>query len=132
MKKHRKRLLKTVFLFGILIAIIGTASGQSLIHPNCRAIHYTDAQDMRCLECLLNFSERDSLVQRLLVNDMECDSITGWSNEQKSIVVNQLSEKTKQYNRTLLKLKISNKLVIYGIPGGVVLGFILHSVLIKN
>lgn len=130
--KHRNKLLRIAFLFGILIVTIGTVSGQLLIHPNCKAIHYTDEQDMRCLECLLNFSERDSLLQRLFVNDMECDSIIGWSNEQKSIVTIQLSKKTKQLNRANLKLKISGNLVKFGIPGGVILGFFLHSAIIKN
>lgn len=109
----------------MLIVSTGTAYAQSLIPPDCKGIFYTDDQDKRCLECLLNFSERDSLTLRLLINDMECDSIVGYSNEQKSIMAGQLKGKKKQLNRANLKLSVLRPLVRYGIPVSVLAGILI-------
>jgi hypothetical protein len=45
--------MKTLILFALLIVLGETAYGQSTIEDSC--ICYTDAQDIRCLECLMNY-----------------------------------------------------------------------------
>ncbi len=44
----------------MLIVANGTVYAQSTIPDSC--ICYTDIQDMRCLECLINASKKDSLI----------------------------------------------------------------------
>lgn len=55
--------LKTAFLSLVLLALSATASGQSSTPDSC--ICYTDAQDARCLECLINAPKRISQIETL-------------------------------------------------------------------
>ena len=71
--KTKKTLLKTILLKTLLLSIILTgtteiAFAQSLTQNdtlNCwcdSLIPYTDKQDKRCLECLINEPKKDSLI----------------------------------------------------------------------
>jgi len=61
----KNQLKKTVPLFGILILTSLTASGQFTTHNNDSIIPYTQKQDKRCLECLINSPKKDSLISNL-------------------------------------------------------------------
>lgn len=56
----RKVFLRTLLLFGVLIGAQGIVFGQSSIQDSC--ICYTDKQDKRCLECLINAPKKDSII----------------------------------------------------------------------
>jgi len=56
----KKQFLRIALLFTILTGLIATVYGQPLIPDSC--ICYTDLQDMRCLECLINTPKKDSII----------------------------------------------------------------------
>ena len=57
------RLIKIVIIFVLLIGRNETVLGQSITPDTC--ICYTDAQDIRCLECLINQPIKDSIIIEL-------------------------------------------------------------------
>ena len=65
MKDFKKKYLLIVLLFGILIGNTEIAYGQSSIHDRDSCICYTDNQDKRALECLINSPKKDSLISNL-------------------------------------------------------------------
>lgn len=62
----RTKYLKTLLIFGILTGFTGTVYAQSSTLDSLKCdslgIFYTDKQDKRCLECLINEPKKDSLI----------------------------------------------------------------------
>lgn len=54
--------MKTVILFTALLVACVTASGQSITQVDTAGIWYTNKQDERCLECLMNSGLKDKQI----------------------------------------------------------------------
>lgn len=100
----------------MLIGNIEIALGQVSTHPDCKAIHYTDNQDKRCLECLINRSKRDSLHQIALLNIEHYKSIVSEYETQKSLLMTSNIELGRKLGISNKKLKFSLSLNKFGIP----------------
>ncbi len=125
MKTHLLKLLMIALIFGTAIGSTKIASGQSLIQDSCTGIHYTENQDKRCNECLVNRVKKDSIINRLLKDSYLVDSIFNASNEQKSVLLVQLDDKERSLDKANLRLKISRTINKFGIPGGVLAGILI-------
>ncbi len=73
----------------------------------------------------------DSIVQSQELQIINFKTIIKNDNEQISLLTIDKLKKEKELKRAYLKLKISNNLVKFGIPVGIIGGFFLHSA-IKN
>ena len=123
---ERKRLLQIVLICGLLFGSTGIVYGQSLTLDNDSCICYTDNQDKRALECLINKSERDSLLQNQALQILNYKSVL--DKDSKIITLN--NEMIKKQKNTIkmiaIKLKISKTMTLVGAPiallGGIFIG----------
>jgi hypothetical protein len=113
----------------MLLGNIEIVLGQVLIHPDCKGIHYTDNQDKRCLECLVNKPKRDSL---LINSKFKIDNLQlqiSEFKEQKIILNESISDLNKGWSKDKKRLKFSLNLNKYGIPialgGGLLIGILI-------
>ena len=112
-----KQYLRIALLFTILIGITAIAYGQpSTPRDTCTGIHYTDAQDMRCLECLVNAPKKDSIVleQKKFIEYQEGVIKEAWKDRDKA--------KKKKKNSTIIGASI-------GAGGGIVLGILIRGLI---
>ena len=81
----RKQFLKIALLFTILTGPIEIVSAQPSTPDSC--ICYTDLQDIRCLECLINAPKRDSInsAQRDFIAYQETVIEKAWKTRDKAI-----------------------------------------------
>lgn len=98
--------MKTLFLFITLHVVGVTAFGQSSTQDSC--ICYTDAQDIRCLECLMNYpilvDKCDDL--RLIISEREIQlGIASELISDQSIVIADLQAKLSESERKRANLK---------------------------
>ena len=96
-----------------------TVYAQRSTHPECKGIHYTDVQDKRALECLINNSKKDSLIDNFSLQIFNLKSIVENVEEKSSsfedhyIEEKELSEKLR---KDLEKSKKWNKRILVGGP----------------
>lgn len=107
----------------IAVGITGTVLGQSAIPDSC--ICYTDKQDIRAIQCLLNYPILDSINQdqgRQIASYKHI--MTGYDME-----VREYQQENGALNHQLglldLKYKATKKLCGYGIPAFLITGFIV-------
>lgn len=105
--------MKTLLLFITLHVVSVTAFGQSSTQDSC--ICYTDAQDIRCLECLMNYpilvDKCDDL--RLIISEREIQlGIAGELISEQSILIADLQAKLSESERKQENLK--KVLIVFG------------------
>ncbi len=113
----------------MVVGFTETVLGQSLIHPDCEGIHYTDEQDKRCLECLINTVKKDSLNQNLQLQILNFKEVVRNDRELKLMLNNKVSVLEKDLNITRTKLKISKRLTMFGVPIALGGGFLIAVLL---
>ena len=131
MKDFKKKYLLIVLLFGILIGNTEIAYGQSSIHDRDSCICYTDNQDKRALECLINSPKKDSLISNLslqLFNFRKIDENLRTLIVDKDI---QIVEKDKNINKISLNLVRSRKMTKASLLGGLGIGLVCGILLSK-
>jgi len=116
-------------MFGMLIVQDVTAFAQFSIHPDS-CICYTDDQDKRCLECLINSSKKDSLLQNQKLQILNFKKVVLNSEEQKIILNNLILDKDKEIVRSNRRAKLLGMVVKIGMPGAA-LGGLLVGLSIK-
>ena len=131
MKTTRQKLLQIALLFGILTGSIETLLGQSTTLDNCTGIHYTDNQDKRCNECLVNQLTKDSVMIDLKHEMNYYKSLS--ARDENIIALNnaKILRVEKELNKTNLKLKISKKMTVIGVPVAVGVGFFVGILVVK-
>lgn len=123
---------KIALLFTTVIVLSGTQYGQSTTHNDTTGIIYTDAQDKRCLECLVNSPKKDSVIKLLKLNAndyiMTIDNV-----EKQKAVLADLSAQLKSDN-TMLQKKIARQKkakrinLMIGFAGGLGSALLINSI----
>jgi len=131
MKKLKSILLKIAFIFGVLTVGQGIVYGQSSIQDSCTGIHYTDNQDKRCQECLINKLKKDSLIENALMQIKTLEAVNLKNDSIARANEEMLSGVKKTLSRTELKLKISKRLTAFGVPLAITTGFLIGIVITK-
>ena len=124
MKGLNEILLQIVLLFGVLVFNTEILCGQSLTPNNCTGIHYTENQDKRCLECLINTTKKDSLIQNYALEIFNYREITV---KQNLIILDLdfgLNNEREKSSNLELKLGRSRRNLKIGIGVGFVSGVI--------
>lgn len=101
--------------------------GQSLIHPECKGIHYTDKQDKKCLECILNDSKKDSLINNLSIRLSNLNEAGTNCESQKTILNNLIELHSKSLVKANRKVRILGYVIKVGIPVSIIGGFYLAT-----
>ena len=99
----------------ILVAFIVFSTLSFSQQDSCTGIHYTDAQDIRCLECLMNYpilvDKCDDL--RLIISEREIQlGIASELISDQSIVIADLQAKLSESERK--RANIKKVLIIFG------------------
>lgn len=124
MKELVKVLVLTALVFIIALGCIVTASGQSLTQCNDSLIHYTDKQDKKCLECLINSPKKDSLISNYTKQVYNLKLI----NKNNHILVTDLTNSNKEKDEANKKISLhlvrSRRLTKVSLIGGIGVGLI--------
>jgi len=127
MKLSKRILLPIALLFGTLIVDIEIASGQSIIQDSC--ICYTDNQDKRANECLVNQIKKDTIIKNHQREIKHFEIQISEFESQKQINEQRVKELGETLSKTKKRLNFSLTLNKYGIPialgGGFVIGLII-------
>ena len=131
MKQFKRTLMLTVLLCGMLTFQNVTVYGQSLIHPDCNGLHYTEVQDKRCLQCLINKPKKEEQI-KILKSDtsLYLGQIRQFKG-QTEVLDASLKESQKKLNKANKKLKLSMNLNKFGIPFALGGGFLIGVLIIK-
>lgn len=108
-----------------------TVYGQFLIQDNDSCICYTTNQDKRALECLKTSISKDSLLQNQKLQILNYKSAVATDKEIISLNNAMIDDQKKSIKSLNLKLKVSKKLTIIGVPTAIVAGFIASTLLSK-
>ena len=115
----------------MLIGNIEIAYGQQLIHTDCKGIHYTDNQDKRALECLINTPKKDSLIDNLSLQIINFKEITSTIESKSSSFETHYNEEKEIAKKLQADLKRSrswnSKLLIGGPLVGLFIGVLMSN-----
>lgn len=131
MRTLKNILALTALTFGLLIGSQGIAYGQFLIQDNDSCICYTTNQDKRALECLKTSISKDSLIQIQSLKILNYKNVVSIDRNIISLNETMIDDQKKSINKLNLKLEVSKKLTIIGVPTAVIAGFIAGYIISK-
>lgn len=111
----------------MLIGEKETAYGQSSIPDSC--ICYTENQDKRCLECLINQPKKNQLIKNKELEIEQLEIEISEYKKQKLINEERVKELGENLSKTKKRLNFSLKLNKFGIPIALGSGFIVGMIL---
>ena len=111
------RLIKLMFLW---IVLSGTVLGQSITQDS---VYYTTQQDIKCLECLMQTTLKDSLISQYKSNELAADTIINYLQFANG-------ELTTEIEDNKVELKKRRKNVFKGTLFGLVSGSIITVLVI--
>ena len=115
----------------MLIGSTETVYGQRLTHPKCKGIHYTDTQDKRALECILNSTKKDSLISNMslqIVILKQMNNVTKEKSKSFETHYNEEKSLSKRLQEDLDKSKKwNNRLLIGGPLVGLFVGVLIRN-----